>query len=66
MQRLERLMIRSERPRMKYEREYKIGKRAAQVHSSKEACPYGMAEIGRRMAWLAGWEDAYKEMAGDR
>ena len=32
----------------------------------RDTCPYGMGEIGRRMAWLAGWEDAHNELGFER
>jgi ribosome modulation factor len=30
------------------------------AHAGKDArCPYGITDIGRRCAWLAGWHDEY-------
>ena len=45
----------------KYEEEYRLGRESRQSGRSVNACPYGMAEIGKRMAWLGGWYDADAE-----
>ena len=34
---------------------YHQGRAAARENLPEGACPYGMAEIGARMAWLGGW-----------
>lgn len=41
-------------PRPHYWREEAQGARA----KSERDCPYGVAEIGKRCAWLAGYRDA--------
>lgn len=47
--------------REKYRVEYLQGRSARRAGKGENYCPYGMAEIGQRMSWLAGWYDADKE-----
>jgi len=49
-----------------YYAETKQGRRAFQAGRWRDACPFGNGELGRRMAWLAGWEDAFSEAGYDR
>ena len=44
-----------------YHLEIRQGRRAFQAGRWRDACPFGNGELGRRMAWLAGWEDAFSE-----
>ena len=48
----------------KYRVPYRQGRAAAREDLPENACPYGIAEIGDRMAWLGGWWDAMKEREG--
>ena len=50
----------------KYGKHLKMGRIARGMNRRRESCPFGMAEIGKRMAWLAGWEDADREAGGAR
>lgn len=47
-------------PRPHYWREAEQGARA----KSERDCPYGVAEIGKRCAWLAGYRDARQAAPG--
>lgn len=47
--------------RPKYRVETIQGRAAALKGLPATACPYGMSQIGARMAWLAGWADAMNE-----
>lgn len=49
-----------------YAREIQLGRKARLMDRWRDACPFGMNEIGRRMAWLAGWEDAHNELGCER
>lgn len=49
-----------------YAREIQLGRKARLMDRWKETCPFGMDQIGRRMAWLAGWEDAHHELGWER
>jgi ribosome modulation factor len=48
----------------KYEAQYGEGRSAHEAGLSFNACPYGMAEVGKRMSWLAGWYDRDGEQCG--
>ena len=48
----------------KYEEQYGEGRSACEAGLSAHACPYGMAEIGKKMSWLAGWYDKDGEQCG--
>lgn len=37
---------------------YDAGKLAKNCGLIKEDCPYGLSELRKRCAWLAGWNDA--------
>lgn len=45
-----------------YARETQLGRKARLMDRWRDTCPFGMGEIGRRMAWLAGWEDVHREL----
>ena len=49
-----------------YAREIQLGRKARLMDRWRDACPFGMNEIGRRMAWLAGWEDVHNELGCER
>ena len=49
-----------------YARETQLGRKARLMDRWRDTCPFGMSEIGRRMAWLAGWEDAHHELGFER
>ena len=49
-----------------YYQETQLGRKARLMNRWRDTCPFGMAEIGRRMAWLAGWEDAHRELGCER
>lgn len=49
-----------------YAREIQLGRKARLMDRWRDACPFGMDQIGRRMAWLAGWEDAHHELGFER
>ena len=45
--------------RMRYERQLSEGRHAR----PGERCPYGIAELGKRCAWLAGYHDRHGQPA---
>jgi ribosome modulation factor len=49
-----------------YAREIQLGRKARLMDRWRDSCPFGMDQIGRRMAWLAGWEDAHNELGFER
>jgi ribosome modulation factor len=52
--------------RSTYAREIQLGRKARLMERHRDSCPFGMDQIGRRMAWLAGWEDVHNELGFER
>jgi len=61
-----RRQVRDNPRRPTYAREIQLGRKARLMDRWRDTCPYGMGEIGRRMAWLAGWEDVHNELGFER
>ena len=61
-----RRQVRDNPRRPTYACETQLGRKARLMDRCRDTCPYGMGEIDRRMAWLAGWEDAHHELGFER
>lgn len=61
-----RRQVRDNPRRPTYARETQLGRKARLMDRWRDTCPFGMSEIGRRMAWLAGWEDVHNELGFER
>jgi ribosome modulation factor len=49
---------------MKYQAEYDAGVAAYILGDFEDQCPYGVAELGKRCAWMGGWYDQHVKEQG--